>query len=103
VNREVKDAGKVVAAFSQADYAALSPCLRPILERLLTLGYHIRDLKLDTLAENRFDVIVDQPIPKEMKELITLSEGAEYFDDSDEDGTPSIGFLCPLTYQTIIW
>jgi hypothetical protein len=99
----VKDAGKVVAAFSQADYAALSLRLRPILERLLTLGYHIRDLKLDTLAENRFDVIVDLPIPREMKELITLSEGAECFDDPDEDGTPSIGFLCPLTHQTIIW
>ena len=98
-----KDASKIVAALSRGDYAKLSSRLRPILERLSALGYCVKDLTVSDFAENGFDVIVDQPIPPKLEELIRLSDGVECFDDSSEDGTASIAFYCPSTGQTILW
>ena len=98
-----KDTDEIIAALTHGDYVALSPFLRPILAYLLANGYHVRDVAFDSLEENRFDVIVDRPIPEEMRKLVTPSEAPDIFDDSADDGTHSIGFLCPSTYQTIIW
>lgn len=92
---------KMLSEIDAGNYVSLSKNLRPCLEFLVGCNYRIIDILFHD-EPNRFDIVLDRAISKDLEASIPITGNTVCFDDLDENSQiKGIGYLCRETNQSI--